>query len=412
MIKSTSPVWRLLRRNISPSQIAGYAIANLVGLAIVLMAVQFYTDVKATMSAEDSTIGRDYLVISREIKYIGTRPDFTADELAQIKAQPWVEDVGEFTASRFESVIKVNLAPGAVGTTGFEMPSRGISTDAFFESLPDRFFDKLPEGWNWGPNPYGGPQPRVPIVLSKDYLTLFNFGFAASYGFPTVSEKTVSAVPLTLVIIDGYQRISLEAYVAGFSSRINTIAVPESFMTWANDHYGSAAEAKGPSRLILQVSDPGNPAIRTFMEEHSYEVAGDKMSSSDTAYFLRLITGIVIGIGVLISALAFFILMLSIFLLVQKSREKLRDLILLGYTPGSVAAYYYRLVAAVNAAVVVLSVTAVFLVRPAWSNGIESLSGAKGSVAPMLLIACVVLVLLTLVNVLVIRRLVVRSARG
>ncbi|MDE6831584.1 MAG: hypothetical protein K2J07_02450, partial [Muribaculaceae bacterium] len=399
MIRTQSPVWRLLKRNISAGQILGYALANFVGLAIVLTAVQFYTDVKAAYSTADSSLGRDYLVISREIKGIGSRPNFTNRELEEIREQPWVESVGEFTASRFESVIKVNLAPGAVGNTGFSMPSRGISTAAFFESLPDRFFDKLPEGWDWEPNPYGGPQPRVPIVLSKDYLTLFNFGFAASYGFPTVSERTVSAVPLSLIIIDGAQRIYLEAYIAGFSSRINTIAVPESFMTWANDRYASGAPVKGPSRLILEVSDPGNPEIKAFMEENSYEVAGDKMSSSDSAYFLRLITGIVIGVGVLISILAFFILMLSIFLLVQKSREKLRDLILLGYTPGSVAGYYYRLVATVNLLVVALAVVAVFAVRHFWSNGIESVSAEEGSVMPMLLIACGVLVALTLSNV-------------
>ncbi|MDE6801282.1 MAG: ABC transporter permease, partial [Muribaculaceae bacterium] len=157
---------------------------------------------------------------------------------------------------------------------------------------------------------------------------------------------------------------------------------------------------------------PGNPEIKAFMEENSYEVAGDKMSSSDSAYFLRLITGIVIGVGVLISILAFFILMLSIFLLVQKSREKLRDLILLGYTPGSVAGYYYRLVATVNLLVVALAVVAVFAVRHFWSNGIESVSAEEGSVMPMLLIACGVLVALTLSNVMVIRHLVRRSARG
>lgn len=39
MIKNI--VWQLLRRNISVGQLAGYAVANLVGLAIVLTAVQF-----------------------------------------------------------------------------------------------------------------------------------------------------------------------------------------------------------------------------------------------------------------------------------------------------------------------------------------------------------------------------------
>ena len=58
-----STVWRLLRHNISVGQLAGYAIANLVGLAIVLTAVQFYRDVTTVWDTEDSFISRDYLII-------------------------------------------------------------------------------------------------------------------------------------------------------------------------------------------------------------------------------------------------------------------------------------------------------------------------------------------------------------
>ncbi len=35
-------VWNLLKKNISVAQIAGYAVANLVGLAIVLSAICLY----------------------------------------------------------------------------------------------------------------------------------------------------------------------------------------------------------------------------------------------------------------------------------------------------------------------------------------------------------------------------------
>lgn len=410
-MSNASPVWRLLRRNISPSQIVGYAVANLVGLAIVLTAVQFYTDVNTALTSEDSALSRDYLVISRRIDRFGGRAEFNADELQELKAKPWVESVGEFTPSRFESVIKVDLSGGGVSALGLNMPPRGLSTDAFFESLPDKYFDHLPDGWGWSAGSYGA-RPRVPIVLSKDYLTLFNFGFASSYGLPTVSERNVSAVPLKVIVGDGYRRETLDAYIAGFSSRINTIAVPQTFMDWANDNYGAPARTSGPSRIILEVNDPGNPAIREYMEEHSYEIAGDKAASSEAGFFLRLVTGIVIAVGAIISALAFFILMLSIFLLVQKSREKLRDLILLGYTPGSVAMYYYRLVAAVNAVVVVLAVGAVFVARPKWLGAIEMLGIAPGSIVPMVGIAAGVLVVLTEVNLLVIRRLVRRAARS
>ncbi len=42
----SNPIRRLLRRNISGGQIAGYAIANLAGLVIVLTALQFYDNIQ------------------------------------------------------------------------------------------------------------------------------------------------------------------------------------------------------------------------------------------------------------------------------------------------------------------------------------------------------------------------------
>ena len=45
-------VWRLLRRNISAGQIAGYALATLVGLSIVLCAVRFYGAGSSAVNAD------------------------------------------------------------------------------------------------------------------------------------------------------------------------------------------------------------------------------------------------------------------------------------------------------------------------------------------------------------------------
>ena len=52
-------VWRLLKRNISAGQLIGYAVANFVGLSIVLTAIQFYRDVTAVWDGDDSFISRE-----------------------------------------------------------------------------------------------------------------------------------------------------------------------------------------------------------------------------------------------------------------------------------------------------------------------------------------------------------------
>ena len=64
----SNPIRRLLRRNISAGQIAGYAVANLVGLLIVLTAIQFYRDVTSVSQAEDSFVSDDYLIISKRVE--------------------------------------------------------------------------------------------------------------------------------------------------------------------------------------------------------------------------------------------------------------------------------------------------------------------------------------------------------
>ena len=46
-------VWKLLRQHISIGQLAGFFLANLFGMMIVLLSVQFYKDVNALKQIVD-----------------------------------------------------------------------------------------------------------------------------------------------------------------------------------------------------------------------------------------------------------------------------------------------------------------------------------------------------------------------
>ena len=52
-------VWKLLRQHISIPQFVGFFFANLVGVATILLGVQFYNDYKA-LDSEDSFMKADY----------------------------------------------------------------------------------------------------------------------------------------------------------------------------------------------------------------------------------------------------------------------------------------------------------------------------------------------------------------
>ena len=389
-------VWRLLRKNISPWQIAGYALANLVGLAIVLCAVRFYGDVSSTFTSDDSFVRKDYLVISKKVSALnavglGAETTFSDREIERLESQPWVRKVGRFTAANFNVY------------TSVELQGRGMSTYMFFESIPDEFLDIAPDDWSFDPD-----DPVVPIIMSKDYLTLYNFGFAATRGMPQISETIMGRVPITLTLSGNGHKDSYRARVVGFSSRLNTIAVPQQFIEYANAIYADTPDVE-PSRLIVEVSTPGDPAVERYMQRNGYEIAGDKADNSRAAYFLTLVTAVVIGIGAIISVLAFFILMLSIFLLLQKNRQKLHDLMLLGYSPAQVARPYYTLVLAVNAAVLVIAVACTECAAMWWRPRLEEIGVANGSPLMAIVTGVAIVAIVTVANLVTIRRLVRRN---
>ena len=400
----SSPVTRLLRRNISAGQIAGYAIANLVGLLIVLTAIQFYRDVTSADDAADSFISSDYLIISKRVTGVqglfgggdaSSGTAFTPDEISAIASQPWADGTGRFTAADFNVTARVDIAGAS------------MSTALFLESIPDEFFDISPSGWDsYRP---GNTEP-LPVIISKDYLTLYNFGFAASRGMPQISEELIGKIPLRLNISGNGHQQWLDARIVGFSSRLNTIAVPEAFMDWANTLYGEGKET-APSRLIVRLRRAGDPEATAYMDAHGYEIAGDKASGGKALYFLSLVTTVVIAIGAIISLLAFFILLLSIYLLLQKNRAKIHDLMLLGYTPAQVSAYYRNIVIGVNLAVLLLAAAGVVTVASLWHQSVSDLGATGTSPLPTILIGTAILLLITLGNILAINRTVRRAFR-
>lgn len=399
------PVWKLLRKNISPGQILGYSIASLVGLAIVISAVKFYDDVRSAFEDEDSFISKDYIIISKPVSSTalmgkGSSTTFSEADIEEIRNQPWVRDVGSFTAADF------NI------TAALDFGGKGMSTHLFFESIPDKFFDGLPERWSFiapaGPEEVTSAQIddiEIPVIISRDYLTLYNFGYAAGRGMPQLNENLISVVPLTFRLSGNGHTDTFRGRIVGFSSRLNTIAVPEDFIQWANQRYAPLQETE-PSRLIIEANTSGDPRIEKFMNEHSYQVAGDKADNSRANYFLTVATTIVIAVGAIITILAFFILMLSIYLLLQKNKQKLHDLMLLGYSPGQVARKYYNLIIIINLVVLLFAVLAMLCASGWWVEQFSAIGINSASPWTAIVTGLCISAVVTVLNCLAIRRIV------
>lgn len=391
-------VTRLLRRNLSAAQTIGFVLSNFIGIAIVIAGVQFHEDVRSIWENEDSFIRKDYLVVNKKVSSantLGVRDaGFTDDEISDLEHQPWVRKVGRFQSADYQLMASMNAGGG-----------RQLSTYMFFESLPKEFVDIKDKKWSYAPG-----EDEVPIIISKDYLTLYNFGFATSAGMPQITEQMMSAMTMDLLLSGGNQPPKrMKGRIVGYSNRLNTILVPQEFMDWSNATFGLPGAKSQPKRIIIDTNSPGDVAITQYIDDHNMEIAGDK-SASQASYFVNLVSGLTVGVGIVITTLSIFILLLSISLLMQKNREKLHALIMQGYPLQTVGAPYVKLIALVSVVAYVLAVGTMLICRNFYIDGLSGMSGGEtGSLWLSLTVGLIITLLSFAFNALSVKR-KVRSA--
>lgn len=385
-------IWKLLKQHISLSQLLGFSLANVCGMVIVLLAVQFYRDVLPMFTQENSFLKGDYIIISKKVSTLGTivgkQTTFSAGDIAEIEEQPFVKRVGSFLPSQFKVM-------AGMGLQGIKM-----STDLFFESVPDAYVDVQSEEWKFNPE-----SNVIPIIIPRNYLNLYNFGFAQSRNLPQLSEGIIGMVNLDIRLVGNGKTEQMKGHIVGFSSRLNTILVPESFIRWANARFSTGVEAE-PSRLIVEVGNPADERIVQFVQRKGYEMEGNELEAGKTVWFLKLIVGVVLSVGLLISVLSFYILILSIYLLLQKNMRKLETLLLIGYSPAQVARPYQVLAVVLNLSVLLLGIAIVIGIRGTYLPVITSLLPDAGneSQLPALLTGACVFLLVSVLNIVMVRR--------
>lgn len=390
-------IWKLLRQHISIGQLTGFFFANLFGMVIVLLSVQFYKDTLPMFTEGDSFMKKDYLIVSKKIStlgaFAGKSNTFSSKEIADLKNQPFTKELGTFTPSQFKV------------SAGLGMQEAGIrlSTDMFFEAVPDEFVDAKLDKWHFDEETH-----VIPIIIPRNYLNLYNFGFAQSRSLPKLSEGVMSLVQMDITLRGNGRTEQYKGNIVGFSNRLNTILVPESFMNWANENFAPEKEAQ-PARLIVEVGNPADAAIANYFQQKGYETEDGKLDAGKTSYFLRLTVGIVLGVGLFISLLSFYILMLSIFLLLQKNTVKLENLLLIGYSPARVARPYQTLTLGLNIIVLALSLCLVVWIRHSYTGTLSLLFPQLeiGPLWPAIITGIILFLAVSVVNVLAIKRKVI-----
>ncbi len=382
-------IWKLLRKYISIFELSVFFVANLIGMVVILGGIQVYSDLKPLVTGENALIGNDYVVITKPVKRLNNKTSFSTDEIQDLRAQDFTLRLGEFTPAQYKVYGGLNIA------------GQGFSTYLFFESIPDEFVDVKSKEWK-----FNKARHRVPIIIPRNYLNLYNFGFSqTSEQLPQITESMMKDLELDLTLSGGNHSDRFKGKIVGFTDRLNTILVPQEFIEWSNKRYAKNNEAE-ISRLILEVENPSDPKLLSYFSDHGY-VAEDKPAESNKALFLlQLGVAVIIGIGVLFSILSLIILTLSIYLLLQKNVDKLRTLIQIGYKPATVAAPYNAIAITLNASIIILSLWLISHARAMYIDFLRESTAREidGGMTITLIAGFVIMICFILFNLSIIRR--------
>jgi hypothetical protein len=346
---------RLLFSHQRPAQLLVAIFGALIGLLLLLGALQLYFDFRAVLNGSSDLNSAQYLVINKEVSLINTlfggKNGFSERELSELKKINGVKNVAPLTSSQFS----VSVSMSAEGMQG--MP--GMSTDLFFEAVPDNFIDVEGDVFHWQEG-----DSLVPIILPRDYIKLYNFGFAPSQGLPQVTEGIVRLARFNINIRTKTGTNVFKGKLAGFSERINTILVPETFIDYANEQFAAIKPGtKTPNRVIIECEGTATSELVDYFSQNGYETSAEALRNSKLNSFLRVIMNVLVGIGCVILLLSLLGFLQYSQLLLSKSSYELETLIRIGYDYKKMGMKYMKYYSIIYAGIYVISISALWIFK-------------------------------------------------
>ncbi|MEM6963604.1 MAG: hypothetical protein AAF573_02490 [Bacteroidota bacterium] len=331
---------KILSQNSNKTQIIGAIVGSFMGLLLLLLSIQFYMDLRLLMSGGSET--DQYVIINKRVFSLNN-PPFTAAEIDTIQRLSFIKKIGKFTPNNYKVSAQIKRL--------------GFRTELFFESVPNEFVDIEAEKFQWETG-----QTEVPILISKDYLALYNFGFAPSQGLPQLNAEAIKLVSLDIVIRGNGRRKIYRGRIAGFSERINSILVPQSFMDYTNQNFQDF-QPKGSSRLMILADNPYSSEFKDFLSQKGYELSSGKFIGGKMAAMITTLIAIVAIIGLLIVVLSVLVFVLNFQLIVSKSSRDIGLMIQLGYKQDQIGDILKRNLVRMFGTVIVLTVLFFIIIR-------------------------------------------------
>lgn len=320
---------KLLLRHRSNNRLWAALIALCIGTTLLLLSVLIWWNFREILSGRGSndSLGSTFLTVGKKVtnEKMG-RPEmtlFSPQEIDAMLGAPQVQDVGVLVSNRFPVWATLNT------TVAF-------STEMFLEAVPDRFIDNRPVDWIWTPG-----NRTVPIIVSSEFLNLYNYGFALSQGLPQLSQASIQSLAFDLKIGRGQLEETYSARVVGFSDRITSVLVPQTFVDYGNKLF-TGRETFPPSRLILKVKDPSDKTFINYLETRDYTTNAEQLRWSKLRTVVDAVASATGLLAILLMGIGTLVFILFIELTIARAQESMALLMQLGYSPRYLGRFMLR----------------------------------------------------------------------
>ena len=317
-MRQSSKEFKYLLSGSGKGIVLGGVLGLFIGLTLLVFVFQFYLDLQLLLlGARDKNI----LIVNKQVRGAQAKK-FSKEELLSFQNEKFVQDLAPIQSNQFE--------------VWADLSRIGVKSLLFFQSVPNRFLeiDTLQFEWNIS-------DTTLPIVLSADYLALYNFGFSASQGLPQLSGDILSAVDFEIQVSGNGKQKRYKARIIGFTQHVNSVLVPQKFLAYHNKELGKASEVL-PTQLIFTTENPYSNELNQFLEKNEWELSSNGIIGSELKLALFMVLAMVGIISILIIILAILVFVLNFQVLISQKSSNIHLLLQLGYQIRQVSSFFAK----------------------------------------------------------------------
>lgn len=202
-----------------------------IAFILVVSCLQLYENANRLFGSKSSD-SNYWLTFSKKITpdNIGRKEllGFNETDVSKLKKWSEIKSVYPFSANEFK----------ASANGGDFIP---FYTDLYFEGVDIKALDvPVTE------EEFQVKEDIIPIIISREYLNLYNYGFALNQGLPQISEDFAKKIEININIIVNKENKTYKGRLVGLSDRIHSVLIPKKFLDSLNSAEKPGLSAQAP----------------------------------------------------------------------------------------------------------------------------------------------------------------------